>query len=193
MLMADNVLDACRGYTTVVACDDDEVANWAEERNTEVFRSDGLDLNHSVAAATDAAGERGWRSVVVLHADLPLVDSLAAVLGEWREDVLLVADRRRDGTNLLRVPTDAGFGFRFGPGSFRRHRGLAVELGLSVRELVDEAFAWDIDEPDDLILPFDAGGATSNFQRCVEEGLLRVADQSTSNDPAFSGGQWRRA
>jgi 2-phospho-L-lactate guanylyltransferase len=67
--------------------------------------------------------------------------------------VTLVPDRRDDGTNVVSVPTDAGFAFSYGPGSFRRHAAEARRLGLPVRVLREPGLGWDVDIPDDLANP----------------------------------------
>ncbi|MEZ5177887.1 MAG: hypothetical protein R2746_06270 [Acidimicrobiales bacterium] len=70
--------------------------------------------------------------------------------------MLLVPDRRADGTNVIALPTASGFRFRYGPGSFARHQAEARRLGLPVEVRADAALGWDVDVPDDLRLP---GGA----------------------------------
>jgi 2-phospho-L-lactate guanylyltransferase len=67
--------------------------------------------------------------------------------------VTLVPDRRLDGTNVLAVPTEVGFGFAYGPGSFTRHRAEAQACGLPARIVRDDRLAWDVDLPADLAWP----------------------------------------
>jgi 2-phospho-L-lactate guanylyltransferase len=88
---------------------------------------------------------------VVAHADLPLATRL-----HWVAEfpgVTLVPDRRLDGTNVLAVPTEAGFTFAYGPGSFARHRAEAQACGLPARIVRDDRLAWDVDLPADLAWP----------------------------------------
>ena len=61
-----------------------------------------------------------------------------------------VPDRRDDGTNVLRLPTDVDFRFAYGPGSFRAHRAEATRLGLPVRVLREPNLAYDVDWPADV-------------------------------------------
>jgi 2-phospho-L-lactate guanylyltransferase len=65
--------------------------------------------------------------------------------------ITLVPDRYGNGTNVITLPTDAGFQFSYGPGSFARHRGEAERLGLPVRVLHRPDLAWDIDVPGDVV------------------------------------------
>jgi 2-phospho-L-lactate guanylyltransferase len=64
-----------------------------------------------------------------------------------------VPDRHGDGSNVLAVPTGAGFSFSYGPGSFDAHRAEARRLELAFEVIDDPDLAWDVDGPDDL--PFD--------------------------------------
>ena len=65
--------------------------------------------------------------------------------------VTLVPDRYGNGTNVIALPTGAGFRFSYGPGSFARHRAEAERLGLPVRVLDLPDLAWDVDEPADMV------------------------------------------
>ncbi|MGC8472170.1 MAG: hypothetical protein ACP5PM_07755, partial [Acidimicrobiales bacterium] len=64
--------------------------------------------------------------------------------------ITLVPDRRDDGTNVIELPTDAGFRFSYGPGSFSRHRAESLRLGLDVRVLREPSLSYDVDWPSDL-------------------------------------------
>ncbi len=111
----------------------------------------GRGLNGAVEAGVEQLGRAGVRRVVVAHGDLPHAAGLAALAGEAGETgVLLVPDRRRDGTNVASIPTGAGFRFSYGPGSFARHQVEAVRLGLAVTVVDDPLLAFDVDVPDDL-------------------------------------------
>jgi 2-phospho-L-lactate/phosphoenolpyruvate guanylyltransferase len=149
--MAGVVLDAAGGLPAVIVCDDDEVRSWAAARGTRVIWTPGLGLDGAVQAGVEQLGAEGCSRVVVAHGDLPLATELA-----WVADfpgVTLVPDRRFDGTNVACVPTDAGFRFAYGPGSFGRHRAEARRLGLVTRLVADHRLGWDVDLPDDLDLP----------------------------------------
>jgi 2-phospho-L-lactate guanylyltransferase len=62
-----------------------------------------------------------------------------------------VPDRRHEGTNVIAVPTGAGFEFTYGPGSFARHLDRARCLGVPVRVVNAPRLAWDVDLPGDLL------------------------------------------
>lgn len=149
--MAARVLRAAHPLPASVVCDDEEVRAWSERQGAEAIWTPGLGLNGAVEAGIAHLARRGVAHAIVAHADLPLAADLTwlAVGG----DVTLVPDRHRDGTNVLAVPTDAGFRFAYGGGSFASHRAEAARLGLAARLVPDEALGWDVDVPADLELP----------------------------------------
>jgi 2-phospho-L-lactate guanylyltransferase len=149
--MAGVVVAAAAPLPAVVVCDDEAVAAWAEEAGADVVWCPGRGLNGAVADGVAALARDGVERAVVAHADLPLATSLGW-LAEF-PGVTLVPDRRRDGTNVAVVPTDSGFTFAYGGGSFARHRAEAARLGLPARLVSDPFLAWDVDLPADLAWP----------------------------------------
>ncbi len=152
--LATQVVRSAAPFRVLVACDDDGVAEWAEELGAQVARTDGLDLNGSVQAAVDGLDPQVTVAVVV-HADLADPLRLAATLHDTevlvrQGYVVMVPDLDDDGTNVLGVPAGAGYRFAYGPGSAARHRDEAVRLGLKVHSVVDSPLAWDVDNPSDL-------------------------------------------
>jgi 2-phospho-L-lactate/phosphoenolpyruvate guanylyltransferase len=103
-----------------------------------------------VSGGVRALGELGFERVIVAHADLPRATSLAHLADGEPQAVVIVPDRHRDGSNVLVVPTAAGFRFAYGPGSFRAHAAEAERLGLGLVVVDDPDLAWDVDVPDDL-------------------------------------------
>jgi 2-phospho-L-lactate guanylyltransferase len=149
--LAGVVVAAAAPLPVTVVCDDDEVRDWAAGVGAEVVWCPGRGLNGAVADGVAALRDRGVGTAVVAHADLPLATSLA-----WMADapgVSVVPDRRHDGTNVIAVPTGAGFRFAYGRGSFARHRAEATRLGLPLRVIDDPALGWDVDLPADLAWP----------------------------------------
>lgn len=147
--LADIVVAAARPLPVLIVCDDDEVAAWARAAGAGVVWSPGRGLDGAVADGVAHAGSAGATRVVVAHADLPLARDLTVLL-EARADVVLVPDRRRDGTNVVVVPATAGFSFSYGTRSFDRHLTEGRRLGLTVEVRDDDALAWDVDVPADL-------------------------------------------
>lgn len=149
--MAEIVLLAADPLPAVVVCDDDEVRAWAERSGARVVWCPGRGLNGAVSDGVAALREEGVAHAIVAHADLPLATRL-----DWLADfpgVTLVPDRRFDGTNVLALPTDSGFAFSYGAGSFGRHRTEAARLDLPARVVQDPHLGWDVDLPADLAYP----------------------------------------
>jgi 2-phospho-L-lactate/phosphoenolpyruvate guanylyltransferase len=148
---AERVVAAAGELAVFVACDDDEVAEWATGHGATVLWHPGVGLNAAVNRSVAQLREREVRHVIVAHGDLPRPTSLAAVAAEGA--IVLVPDSRSDGTNVAAVSTDAAFQFAYGAGSFPRHLALAVATGLAVRVHRDTLLALDIDVPSDLTHP----------------------------------------
>jgi 2-phospho-L-lactate guanylyltransferase len=148
--LAAGVIGAAGPLGVLVVCDDDQVATWSLEHGARVAWTPGLGLSAAVMAGVAQLGAEGVELAIVAHADLPFATGLAS-LGE-PGTVTLVPDRRRDGTNVAVVPTAAGFGFAYGPGSYERHRCEAARLGLPCQIVYDRRLAIDIDLPEDLAL-----------------------------------------
>lgn len=150
--LATRVVTASAPLDVAVVCDDDAVATWAQALGARVIADPGGGLDRAVTAGVDALADLGYDRVIVAHADLPLARTVAWV-GAF-PGVTIVPDRRDDGTNVIAVPTGAGFGFAYGPSSFRRHAAEARRLGLPLRVARDPQLGWDVDVPGDLV--FDA-------------------------------------
>lgn len=148
--MAEGVLRAAGGLPVAVACEDDEVAQWARDQGATVVWAPGRGLNGAVEDGVRALADLGATKVIVAHADLPLARELGWVAGF--DGVTLVPDRREDGTNVACVPARSGFRFAYGPGSLARHVDEAGRLGLPLRVAREPALAWDVDQPGDLDL-----------------------------------------
>lgn len=146
--MAAAVISAAAPLPAWVVCEDHDVATWALSRSAGVIWREAPGLNAAVTAAVAFLAADGYLRAIVAHGDLPLARELAWV-GD-ADGVTIVPDRRGDGTNVLSVPTGAGFVFAYGPGSAAKHRAEAERLGLSLRVVEDERLGWDVDTPDDL-------------------------------------------
>lgn len=146
--MATVVLAAAGDLAMHVVCDDETVAAWAGEAGATVLWCPGRGLDQAVADGVEALRRAGFARAVVAHADLPAARSFDAVAGA--DGVTIVPDRRDDGTNVISLPTGAGFSFRYGPGSSLRHQAEARRLGLPVKVVRDHRLGFDVDTPADL-------------------------------------------
>lgn len=146
--MATRVLAATGSLPVAVVCDDADVAQWAAEHGAMVLPEPGRGLNGAVEAGVQRLGAAGASEVLVVHADLPFAQEVAQLAGF--DGVTLVPDRRDDGSNVVCVPTGAGFRFHYGPGSFARHQAEAQRLNLPYRVIRDPELTWDVDVPGDI-------------------------------------------
>ena len=146
--MAARVVAAAAPLPVTVVCDDAEVAAWGRAHGTSVVTEPGRGLNHAVAAGVGHLRRSGTDEVVIAHGDLPWARALSALTGF--AGVTLVPDRRRDGTNVICLPSSVPFEFLYGPGSFRRHLAQCQRLGVAVRVVEPPELTFDIDVPADL-------------------------------------------
>jgi 2-phospho-L-lactate guanylyltransferase len=112
------------------------------------------ELNNALMRATSVVG--GWRSaaVLILPADLPLVngDDVRGLLDLGQDDntVVIATDDHEDGTNAMLIRPPGLIPYAYGAGSFHRHILLAREAGATVQVYQSERLALDIDVPSDL-------------------------------------------
>lgn len=147
--MAGGVIAACHDLPTWVVCDDPAVAELVVSRGANVLWRPARGLNPAVTEGVDFLTGEGYDTVVVSHADLPLARDLRWV-ADAGPGVTIVPDRHDDGTNVMAVPTGAGFRFAYGVGSAALHQAEAARLGLDCRVVPDVDLGWDIDLPEDL-------------------------------------------
>jgi 2-phospho-L-lactate guanylyltransferase len=110
---------------------------------------EGGDLDSAVTSGVNQLGALGYQRVAIVHADLPLARDIT-----WLADtdgIIVVPDRTGKGTNAVSVPSDIGFRFSYGPGSFERHCEEARRLGFEPIVVLDpDGLSMDVDEPSDL-------------------------------------------
>lgn len=148
---ADRVVAAAGELPVYVACDDDEVAQWAKDRGAVVLWHPGVGLNAAVTRSVEQLSQQGVTHVAVAHGDLPRAHDLAALIEPGT--ITLVPDAHRDGTNVVAVATSLGFAFSYGAGSFHRHLARAMASGQQVSVRRDTQLARDVDTPEDLMHP----------------------------------------
>lgn len=146
--MAANVLRAAAPLPVCVACDDDDVAAFAEAHGAIVAWTPGLGLNGAVERGVALLAQLGAAYVTIVHGDLPNAVGIGAL--EHFDGVTIAPDRARRGTNLLRVPTDRLFTMQFGRGSLERHLAECARRGIECLVLRRDDLAFDVDLPQDL-------------------------------------------
>ena len=147
--MATKVLAAAHDLAKWVVCGDRDVATWALRNGAGVIWREPTGLNNAAQSGIDWCRSEGHTRAIVAHGDLPLAKDLTW-LADRTEDVVVVTDRRKDGSNVVLVPTNVEFKFQYGPGSAAKHRQEADRLGLRCVVIEDVELGWDVDLPEDL-------------------------------------------
>lgn len=133
------------------------------------------------AALTHGAAElsaRGVCEVLILHADLPLLQSsdVDALISAGRAigsgGCAIAPDKLGQGTNALFVSLPLSFSLRFGVGSFALHRAEMEQANLIMSRVDRPGLACDIDEPQDLLRLFSEHKAEYGF---LEDAVKRAA------------------
>lgn len=177
-------------YRTLVISRDPSALKLARQYGAHTYgEGDKQDLNLALSRAAHIAAARDASGILILPADLPLVTPedvrmmLAGVTPTLRPDrngrthsnghfgyhlsrtVAICPDRNEDGTNALYVSPPAGFEFRYGDGSFKRHLREAERLGIPARIVHAPGLKFDLDTEEDWIA-----------YQALSEGMSLVAD-----------------
>lgn len=152
--MATRVVGAVRPMPCFVACDDETVADWADALGVGVLWGPGLGLNGAIDVGVSTLAGKGAEHVLIAHGDIARPDRLPSV--PVADTVVLVPDRRRDGTNVLSRPTALELPASYGGGSFSAHLSAALASGARVQVRSDPHLSIDIDTIDDCRHPVAA-------------------------------------
>ena len=148
-----------------VVSPDRMVLDEAKRRGATPLVQESRGLNPALEEGRRRAVELGASTLLVLPADLPLLDAedVLAVLEEAREgpSVTISPDGARSGTNGLLIRPPDVLPFAFGPDSFEAHLGAARGRGLDVRVCERPHLAFDLDTAGDLAHLKQSGVAPS--------------------------------
>ena len=118
-------------------------------------------LNAALRTARDAAAAAGATAVLMLPADLPLLDvaaldrlldgaDAALAAGKGHALVVVAPADARGGTNALLVSPPNLVEPSFGESSLAAHLTAAAKADATVQLVIDPALGFDLDTPDDL-------------------------------------------
>ena len=140
---------------TLVISRDTKALSIARDAGAHTVQESGTpELNNALMRATSVV--KGWRSaaVLILPADLPLVDAedVRGMLDLGQDDntIVIATDDNEDGTNAMLIRPPGLIPYAYGTGSYHRHILLAREAGAAVQTYHSERLALDIDVPSDL-------------------------------------------
>ena len=139
----------------LVVSRDPEVLSLAREYKARTVLEDGSpELNTALRRASMVAQAYQAHEILVIPADLPLithkdVQEFINHSGNPPE-VIIAPDRRKDGTNAhYKIPASL-IDFCYGKDSFNLHIALAKKVNAHIGIVEHEAFALDLDLPEDL-------------------------------------------
>jgi 2-phospho-L-lactate guanylyltransferase len=139
----------------VVSRDPSALALAREYQARTVLEDGSPELNTALRRASMVAQTYQAHEIIVLPADLPLIQ--AADIQKFISysgnppEVIIAPDRRKDGTNALYINPANLIDFQYGPGSFNIHVQKAHDANARIEIVELEAFALDLDLPEDLI------------------------------------------
>jgi 2-phospho-L-lactate/phosphoenolpyruvate guanylyltransferase len=141
-------------HTLVVSRDPAALALTREMGGRTVLEDGAPQFNTAIHRATIVARAQGAHAVLILPADLPLVQPRdiqhLVSLGKHPPVVVIAPDRRQDGTNGMYINPAGLIDYAYGPGSFHRHSELVRHCGASLEVLNLPNIALDLDLPEDL-------------------------------------------
>jgi len=151
--MLDHVLSTTAGCRAI-----DRVVVVSPERDRvpaelAVLIDAGTGLNEALDAARSEVRAQGASELLILPADLPLLEvaDLDLLVEAGRgAGVAIATDRTGLGTNGLYLGTALDFPFRFGTRSHVAHVAAARALGIAHETLRCAGFAFDVDTPHDV-------------------------------------------
>jgi len=140
--------------TVCVVSPDRIVLSEARDRGAATLLQESRGLNPALEEGRRWAIDRGATALLVLPADLPLLDApdVRAVLHSAGEapSVTISPDSAHAGTNAILLNPPDALPFAFGLESYEAHLRAARESGLEVRVCERPHLAFDLDTADDL-------------------------------------------
>lgn len=140
--------------TALVVSRDSRALGLAVSSGVQTLEDRWNGLNPCLEGAAQWCAGKGARSLLVLHADLPLITpgDIRALLdmGLSTPSVVLAPCRRNEGTNALFMRPPGIIPFAFGPGSFTAHQKLAFQRLVAAAVYRSPTIALDLDTEEDL-------------------------------------------
>ena len=122
-------------------------------KNTEIFFTES-GLNDALGEAINSIYDQA-NFVIIMHADLPLVDStdLTELISLADKDIpFIVPDRHISGTNALGLPVKKIDDLFFGKDSFKKFTDHFSKINQELTVIKNSIIAFDLDTSEDLDL-----------------------------------------
>lgn len=137
-----------------VVSPDPVVLHTAADHGATPVTQESRGLNPALEEGRQWAMDKGATTLLVLPADLPLLDAedVQAVIGSSGDapSAVISPDANRAGTNALLLKPPDALPFLFGEGSYDAHVRSAVERGVPIEVCERPHLAFDLDTADDF-------------------------------------------
>jgi 2-phospho-L-lactate guanylyltransferase len=141
-------------HTLVVSRDPTALALTRAMGGRTVLEGGAPQFNTALKRATAVAIGHGANAVLILPADLPLITGadIKNILkrGMVPPVLVIVPDRRADGTNALLVNPAGLIDYEYGPESSQRHAERGEKAGGQVKIIHSKTIGLDLDLPEDM-------------------------------------------
>jgi 2-phospho-L-lactate guanylyltransferase len=133
-------------------------------------------LNSGVCAAVTELTSRAITDMMILHGDLPLVESadiddLIAAHRQSGHAVTLVPDNHNNGTNAMLLTLPTAMQFHYGQHSYQQHRMHCLDNTIRVQTVINQHIGCDIDVWPDFqpLLSLRTTGQRPQLARWLEQ------------------------
>jgi 2-phospho-L-lactate guanylyltransferase len=174
LLMLEDVVSTLKSSKTltgvVVVSSSLEVLNLVENLGCKTVRegAKGVGLNKAVELGVEYAGKLGAEAVLIMPADIPMIDSedvdRLLLTGFCLEKPYMVVSPSEDGgTNALMLSIPTPITFRFGSDSYRLHLYEAEKTKSNIAIFHSKKLMLDIDDEGDLVSFLKCGGGRKSW------------------------------
>lgn len=166
LFMLEDVLETAsrvEGAELAVVTPDEDVMDFVENNEIETIFDSGFGLNAALEDAIQETVELGFREVLIIPADVPLMKTtdIESILDMASEDQsVVIAPSKEEGTNALLMRPPDIINIHFGGKSFPEHVRECVDRGVEFQVYESERLARDIDNPKDFLRVETLGAGT---------------------------------
>jgi len=118
-----------------------------------VLENHHTNINRALRKATLAAKAIRFSEILVVPADLPLLteEDVLLVIEESGDppEIVIVPDRKMNGTNMLLINPIGAIKYDFGEWSFRKHIAQAERKNINIKICDRKNLSFDLDLPED--------------------------------------------